>query len=301
MTIRELFAKFDAWNARHKSPKTVRFYRSRLKRFVAAFGPRAAGALTSLDIDEHLDDAGRRPDGTEFSSTTRRHNAVAITSLQSFACEHKLIRKPWFTKLEKPRGNRRERIPEPAEIAALLKDASPAFRLIYTALAQSGARPGELCAATVKDVIQDARPRIELAQHKTAKKTGKPRIIPLGKHLLKTVLTAIGERTEGPVFLSCWGKAWTVGNLSATHRKLRDAAGLPRDLVLYLARHRFATEALRAGVPINDVSLLLGHANIATTQIYLHRDATEVAGGQDKVPDLPPPPPPETDVPPKAP
>jgi len=52
-----------------------------------------------------------------------------------------------------------------------------------------------------------------------------------------------------PVFLSPKGEPWSVGNLSSTHRRLRDAAGLPRDLVLYLARHRFGTEALRAGLP----------------------------------------------------
>ncbi|MDE2103068.1 MAG: site-specific integrase [Patescibacteria group bacterium] len=287
MIIAELLAKFHAYNVRHKSDKTVRFYRSRLRLFAAKFGKRPVGKLTPLEIDEFLELAGRNADGQPLSSTTCRHNAVALTTLQSFALEHELIAKPWFRKLKKPRARRRERIPEPEEIAALLKHANPAFRLIYTALAQSGARPGELCAATIADVIRDERPRIELAKHKTAAKTGKPRIIPLGGHFLATVIAAIGDRQAGPIFLSEQGKGWNVNNLSSMHRKLRDAAGLPRDLVLYLARHRFATECLRAGVSLNDVSLLMGHADIKTTQIYLHRDATEAAAGQDKVPDLP--------------
>jgi integrase/recombinase XerD len=87
-------------------------------------------------------------------------------------------------------------------------------------------------------------------------------------------------------------------------RKLRDAAGLKRDLVLYHLRHRFATECLRAGTPLGDVSLLMGHSNIATTQIYLHRDATEATAGQDNVPDLSPgekPPPKKPDIPPEKP
>jgi integrase len=303
MTIAEIWAAFDGYNCRHKSEKTVRFYRSRLRLFVAKFGSRPADKLRSLEIDEYLHEAGFK--GTrELSATTRRHNAVAVTRLQSFAVEQNLLRKPWFTKLDKPRGNRRERIPEAHEIAAVFKHASPAFLLICTALAQSGARPGELCAATIADVIRDARPRIELKQHKTAKKTGKPRIIPLGKKLLPTILQAIGDRTEGPVFLSSRGGAWDVANLSSMFRKLRDAAGLKRDLVLYHLRHRFATECLRAGTPLGDVSLLMGHSNIATTQIYLHRDATEATAGQDNVPDLSPgekPPPKKPDIPPEKP
>ena len=97
------------------------------------------------------------------------------------------------------------------------------------------------------------RGRITLAEHKTARKTGKPRVIPIGKNLGQTLRKAIGDRQPGPIFLSPTGEQWTVGNLSSTQRRLRDAAGLPRDLVLYLARHRFGTEALRAGVPLNNV------------------------------------------------
>jgi hypothetical protein len=78
-------------------------------------------------------------------------------------------------------------------------------------------------------------------------------VIPIGKNFGQTLQRAIDHRQTGPVFLSPKGEPWSVGNLSRTHRRLRDAAGLPRDLVLYLARHRFGTEALRAGLPLNNV------------------------------------------------
>ena len=171
------------------------------------------------------------------------------------------------------------------EIAVLLKRASPAFRLIYTGLSQCGARPGELCRAQISDVDWQ-KGRITLAEHKTARKTGKPRVIPIGKNFGQTLRKAIGDRQSGPIFRSPTGEQWSVGNLSSTHRRLRDDAGLPRDLVLYLARHRFGTEALRAGVPLKDVSELMGHASVTTTEIYLHRDVTELAGGQDRLPQI---------------
>jgi site-specific recombinase XerD len=54
--------------------------------------------------------------------------------------------------------------------------------------------------------------------------------------------------------------------------------------VLYLARHRFGTEALRAGLSLKDVADLMGHSSITTTEIYPHRDVTELASGQDRLP-----------------
>jgi integrase len=280
MLVGDLVDTFLSWCGRHRSPATVRFYGTRLRVFRATFAARDVASLTSLEIDAYLHDAG-----LHVGNSTRHHNAVSLTTLQTFALRESLIEKPWFKRLEKPRMGRRERIPTAEEIAALLKCASQEFRLIYTALLQCGARPGELCRAQVSDVDW-GKGRIVLAEHKTARKTGKPRVIPIGMNFGQTLQKAIDRRQAGPVFLSLKGEAWRVGNLSSTHRRLRDAAGLPRDLVLYLARHRFGTEALRAGVPLKDVADLMGHSSVTTTEIYLHRDVTELASGQDRLPQV---------------
>src|SRR5262249_44857514 len=153
-----------------------------------------------------------------------------------FALDHKLLDKPVFGKLEKPRVGQRDRLPTTDETAAILSRASPEFRLIYLALRQCGARPGELCRATIGDIDRTAN-AIVLHEHKTARKTGRLRRIPVGQKLGEMIRQAIGKRQAGPIFLSPAGKAWTVPNLSRTYSRLRDLAGLPRDLVLYLARH----------------------------------------------------------------
>ncbi|MBS0260470.1 MAG: site-specific integrase, partial [Planctomycetes bacterium] len=57
---------------------------------------------------------------------------------------------------------------------------------------------------------------ITLKEHKTARKTGLVRRIPIGKKLQELLDQAIGGRTEGPVFRSPSGRAWKVGNLSRT-------------------------------------------------------------------------------------
>ena len=173
------------------------------------------------------------------------------------------------------------RIPTPAETETLLAITSPEFRLIYWALRQCGARPGELCRATVADVDK-ANCVITLKEHKTARKTGQPRRIPIGRKPGELLDQAIGTRTEGPVFLCPSGRGWRVENLSRTYSRLRDLAGLPKDLVLYLARHECGTKICREK-GIEYARRLLGHTNISTTQRYMHLDDAELADAQDLI------------------
>ena len=108
----------------------------------------------------------------------------------------------------------------------------------------------------------------------------RPRRIPIGQRLVALLNQATGRRTEGPVFLSPAGKAWQVGNLSRTYSRLRDLAGLPKDLVLYLARHECGTKVCRLK-GIEYARRLLGHTHISTTQRYMHLDDRELAEAQD--------------------
>ena len=134
MLIGDLFNHFCAWNSRHRAPATVDFYRMRLKKFCEAYNARDFASLTPLEIDEHLSTAG-----FGMSDSTRHHDVVALERLQKFAIEHKLLDKPVFGNLEKPRVGRRDRVPTVTERETLLAKASPEFRLIYSAVRQCGA------------------------------------------------------------------------------------------------------------------------------------------------------------------
>jgi site-specific recombinase XerD len=59
-------------------------------------------------------------------------------------------------------------------------------------------------------------------------------------------------------------------------------AGLPKDLVLYLARHECGTKIWREK-GIEYARRLLGHANISATQRYMHLDDSELVDAQDLI------------------
>jgi integrase len=276
MQITPLLDLFLRWCAQHRAPATCRFYNSRLRLFRAEYGPRELATLTPIEIFEYLTKAGEGQ-----SDSTRRHNAVALERLQAFALEHQVIDRPLFGKLEKPRMGSRERIPTPPETAKLLRKAPDAFVRIYSALRLAGARPGEFCRATIADWDRITGV-IVLAQHKTARKTGKPRRIPIGRKLATILERAIAKRTAGPIFLSPAGKPWTPANLSQMYARLRKKARLPGDLVLYLARHECGTKLCRSK-GIEFARRMLGHASIATTQRYTHLDESELAQAQDEM------------------
>jgi integrase len=286
-----VIALFLAWCERHRSEPTAKFYRSNLRRFRDKFPARHFASrvpeapvqtgFTPLDIDEYLDDAGKG-----LSDTTRRHQAVALETLQKFSIEQKLMPGRIFEKLEKPPMGHRDEILSDDHVKRLLKNAPPAFRLIFTALLQTGCRPAELCRLTIPDVLK-APGRfvdvIELKIHKTARKTGKPRLVPIGKKFARLLWLAIGERREGPVFRNARGRAWTPDTLGKACRRIREREGLPRSVIVYLARHTNATLQLESGQDIKTVADLLGHSSTKTTEKYIHRDMRQLRGDQDRI------------------
>lgn len=273
MLIRDHVERFLRDRKRQRSHSTWRFYRDRLKRFVETYGDREYSSLTKGELLDYLSDAaeGAKP-------STQRHNIVALLQLQKYIVERGDLAEPILTDVKKPPVAKRERLPTEEETKSLLKHASPEFRLIYAALLQTGARPAELCGATFADLAHDGR-AIVLSRHKTAEKTG-DRTIAIGTKFARILRQATAGRSEGPLFLSPTGKPWTVANLSKTYRRLRDRAGLPKHLCLYLARHQHATELCKK-LDIHAAAMALGHRDLKTTQRYVKTDLQQLLNNQD--------------------
>ena len=274
MQVAELVRRFLRWCEPRRAASTVKHYRSRLRKLTTALGDRELNEISPLELQEFLDTAN-----TDMAPDTQRANIILLERLQRWAVEMRLLEQPILTRIEKPRGRRRERIPTDDEISKIHNAAGKPFRLVYSALRFTGARPNEICRATVADIDQ-ATNAIVLKDHKTAKKTGKARVIPIGANLQTVITESLGDRTEGHLFLTARGKPWTPNTLGAEFRRLRRQLSLADDLVIYLARHEFATRVVRK-LGIYAASQALGHADIKTTQRYSHFELDDIRNAQE--------------------
>jgi integrase len=264
-----------------RSTNTYRFYAGRLSAFVRVLGDKKCRDLKAKHIEQYLHTANHWPDGTEKAPDTIRANVIAFEQWQKYAVKVKELDRPVLDDIEKPAGRMRERLPTEAEVEQIKAQAAPAFRLVYQALRQCGARPNELARATVAHWDRDAR-QIVLTEHKTARKTGQARRIAVGDKLQGLLTESLGDRTSGPLFVTPTGKPWTTESLSSSFRKARNAAGLDRSLVLYSARHEHGTAVYRLAGELA-AATALGHSGTGMLKRYVKISREERCNTQDQI------------------
>ncbi len=151
-------------------------------------------------------------------------------------------------------------------------------------VARLGLRASDIKSLRIDGLDWDAR-RISIAQHKTG--------VPLALPLLDDVGWAVIDYLRGgrPAGATCpelfvrhnapFDAFGDTSNLTYILSKRAQAAGVkaPRDRkTLHSLRHALAKRLLEHGVPIDDISRILGHVNKRTTSIYLRMDVDALAG-----------------------
>lgn len=139
----------------------------------------------------------------------------------------------------------------------------------------SGLRASEVCAVSLEDYVEEG------GIVRVTGKGDKQRLVPMGTPAMSAIRTYLdnarptlaqaAERPTRAMFLSRTGRSLERVAIWQIVRKHADAADL-RDIHPHLLRHTFATHLLSGGADLRVVQDLLGHADIATTQIYTHVD-----------------------------
>lgn len=112
-------------------------------------------------------------------------------------------------------------------------------------------------------------------------KGSRQRIVPMGAEASKSIRRYLQEvrpflvKIEGDeplLFLSRTGKKLRRENIWSVVKKYAIKAGIRSNVSPHTLRHSFATHLLEGGADLRSVQEMLGHSNIATTQIYTHID-----------------------------
>jgi len=262
--------------------RTAEAYRSDLLLAAGCFAERGFadwGELSRDDLLDYLEE--RRVEGMQ--STTIARNLIALKMLFRYLADEKLVRADITAVMDGPKLWRV--LPDflsEAEVDALL-DAFPASggadaldvrnRTVLELLYSSGLRVSEAAGLTLNAID------FEKELVRVRGKGGKERIVPVGAPALKLLrrylaaarpeLAAAVPRSPY-VFLSNRGRQldreriWQVVKLAA------ERAGIAKNIHPHSLRHSFASHLLAHGADLRVIQEMLGHANIATTEIYTH-------------------------------
>ncbi len=272
------------------SGNTLAAYQGDTSEFLAFLERRGGadlGAVQTKDLVGFVDDLRRRG----LSPRSIQRKLVAVRMLFRFlVLEGYLSADPTET-LQGPRLWKR--VPEVMsveQVEALL--AAPAGegplalrdRAILELLYATGARASEVCGLSIGDV------NFEYAFVRCYGKRMKERLVPVGRKALAALRDylergrpALARRREEPaLFLTRSGRRLERSTIWRRVRRHAHAAGIAADVHPHTLRHSFATHLLSGGADLRSVQVMLGHADISTTEIYTHVDRSRLAAVHQK-------------------
>ncbi len=273
------------------SPHTLAAYRGDLLDLAAdlsAQGVAAPASATPGDLVRHIASLSHEQ-GLAPASVARK--LAAIRTLYRFLQARGVVLEPPTDWLEKPSLWRR--LPKslsPSKMRRLVEaptawaSGEPSAlalrdRAILETLYSSGLRASELCNLSLRDVLR------ELRALRVAGKGRKERLVPVGAPALCAVDAYLEQarpdlsRRRSPpsdrLFLTRTGRPLERVRVWQIVKTWAARAGLG-DVHPHMLRHSFATHLLSGGADLRVVQELLGHADVATTQIYTHVDASHL-------------------------
>ena len=253
---------------------TIAAYRRDLAGAIEAIGP--------LETADKQDLAGLAKAWSQLAPSSAARKASALRQFYGFLIDEGL-------RADDPSGA----IPRPAtrrplpkilgheQVAALFARAETeadgerpeAVRLLalLELLYGSGLRASELVSLPLSAVPRDA-PLLTVTG-----KGGQMRMVPVSGRAQAALSRWLAVRPEGRFLFPSRGKHLTRIRLFQLLKELAVRAGLPPEKISpHVLRHAFATHLLEGGADLRVLQTLLGHADIATTQIYTHVDAARL-------------------------
>ncbi len=261
-SVPELVSRFQRMlEAQERSPCTVKQY-GHIARTFLSYAKKPLDEVTIRDLE------GFR----EYLVLQRHYSKNSVyTTVRGLTCLFRSFGFSVADQLEPPR--RPERLPRyltEEEMHRLFEavKASPRDSAIVHVLAFGGLRVSELCHLQIEDIEFERN-----VLHVRSGKGDKDREVVLEDRTRAAIDRYLTERTLAGVSSL---RLFTVGPVTVERivRRAAVAAAIPRRVTPHMLRHTLATALLSRGCDIRYIQKLLGHASVATTQIYTHVDTT---------------------------
>ena len=267
---------------------TLDAYRTDLLQFGAFLARRGRGALDADrgDVADFLADlatghaaVGDEAERAPCSPATINRKTAALRSFYRHLRREELVEAdPTATVVTPARGRRLPHVLGHGEVRRLLESVSAGDpislrdRALLEVMYGCGLRASEAIGLEAGDV--DLRRGFLRARGKGSKE----RTVPVGRQAAAAVQRylrsgrpeLVGTRLEAKLFVNFRGGALTRQGLYKIIQRHAAAVGLDGKMSPHTLRHTFATHLLAGGCDLRSVQEMLGHADVATTQLYTH-------------------------------
>ncbi len=268
------------------SRNSIAAYRCDLQDFIAFLGKLGKTEFKEVSRDDIIDFLGEhKENGMEPTSLARR--LVAIKVFFRYLFQEKFIPEEITAVMDSPKLWRI--LPEfmsSREVEALMnvyavnaKDfLAIRNRAILEVMYACGLRVSEVASLKVSSInMEDGVIRV-------LGKGSKERIVPVGhlalqairRYLTKSRPNLLKNPDETTLFLSHRGKVLDRERIWAIIKEAALQAGITKNIHPHTLRHSFASHLLENGADLRVIQEMLGHADIATTQIYTHVDQRQL-------------------------
>ncbi len=264
------------------SANTLDAYRRDLSRYLRKLADMRVTEPASIQQD-HIASVLRDLHDAGLSPATMARNLTSIKRLHQYLLLKGTCSRDPSEMLEPPKIERR--LPDvltQGEITALMEapDASDPLgmreRAILELLYATGMRVSELT-----QLCEDS---LRLSESLVRITGPHPRLVPIGGQAVRALHTYLRSgrphHVRDPlatrIFLNAQGGPLSRMSVWKTIKKAAEKANIAKQVSPHTLRHSFATHLLEGGANLRDVQELLGHADIATTQIYTHVDSTHI-------------------------
>jgi integrase/recombinase XerD len=262
------------------SRNTLEAYRSDLLQYGRFLDERGVDAITAeaADVSAFLGSLGGAPGQSASPATVHRKTACLRSFYRHLRREEIRESDPTAALTAPRRGRKLPEVLSRPDVTKLLETAGGTAptdlrdRALLELMYASGLRASEAVGLEVGDVDLDEK--VLRARGKGSKE----RVVPVGQAATDAILrylargrpTLVGTRPETHLFVNFRGGALTRQGLYKIVRRHAQAAGLADRMSPHTLRHTFATHLLAGGCDLRSVQEMLGHADVATTQLYTH-------------------------------
>jgi integrase/recombinase XerC len=264
---------------RHASPHTVAGYRRDLAKLLCFMQAQELASFDALDANRMRAFVAGEHRGGLAPKSLQRLLSSCRSLFRQLNREGLLAGEPMLG-VRGPKVRRKlPQVLDVDEAAALVEtDSGGKLALRDRAMLElfysSGLRLSELVGLRWLDLDLDG------GEVRVLGKGSKTRIVPVGRHAV-SALRALGVEqgmsADDPVFRGRAGAPIHPRTIQLRMKALALQQGIPKHIHPHLLRHTFASHMLESSGDLRAVQELLGHADIATTQIYTHLDFQHLA------------------------